>query len=483
MFIDLPNPQISFIYQSIGCQHSFQPSDNDFLPPSIPALTARGFVHWQAIETLLDPNSHVPFLQHAVHDFPILHPETGERFPVDLPASALPQQPDIAIEKWHDRCAEKLRNDCAVDERPRPTRASTAAGPDIRNAYTHVKPPHSYSATSSPHERAKNTDFFDPKSVPTRRQKPTDGIPRPKSGAPLPQRSNVSPESFEDARGRRRSVPNNYYNKPRDLPTPGRPSSQPPDPPGGELRSPSEDFGRRHSHPRHQRERSTSSSSSSSSAESAISDTPTSPLYTSRSSSKFADQAWQEKAQNGGKAGKVPVNIRYSVPLNPHPGAPLPNERLEHAHRNRGLSVPNLRTGKPQITTYKIAVDPKEKLSAPFTSHQQPHRSSGSRSNSRSNKGNVKWQDLVDIPFRRHSDGKDTPPREEPVSRSPEKGEKEKYRRDDFAGPKIEKRSASHEERVRLRERERRERERVREDSENDWRRERRYAAKVNERR
>ncbi|KFY12490.1 hypothetical protein V492_03840, partial [Pseudogymnoascus sp. VKM F-4246] len=119
VFIDLPNPQISFIYQSIGCQHTLQPTPDDFHPPTIPALTTRGFVRWQTIEILLDPSGHVPFLQRAVHDFPILNPETGDRFPVDLPASCLPQEPDKAIEKWHNKCAEKLRRDSAADERPR----------------------------------------------------------------------------------------------------------------------------------------------------------------------------------------------------------------------------------------------------------------------------------------------------------------------------------------------------------------------------
>ncbi|ELR02299.1 hypothetical protein GMDG_05368 [Pseudogymnoascus destructans 20631-21] len=171
VFIDLPNPQISFIYQSIGCQHTLQPTDDDFHAPTIPALTTRGFVRWQTIEILLDPSGHVPFLQRAVHDFPILIPETGDRFPADLPASCLPQEPDAAIEKWHNKCAERLRRDSAADERPRGQPNHTA---DSRHQSPYVKASHTHPATSIPRDSPRGTDNFNPKPEQhPRRQKPT----------------------------------------------------------------------------------------------------------------------------------------------------------------------------------------------------------------------------------------------------------------------------------------------------------------------
>jgi hypothetical protein len=121
LFVDIPHASISWIYASIGCQHTLQPSHKDFEPPSIPALTERGFVRWQGIEILLGPEEHVPFIQTCVEYLNIKDPETGESFPKGLPTEAFPESPDIEIQKWHSACAEKLR------ARPRATAKETGA--------------------------------------------------------------------------------------------------------------------------------------------------------------------------------------------------------------------------------------------------------------------------------------------------------------------------------------------------------------------
>jgi len=203
----------------------------------------------------------------------------------------------------------------------------------------------------------------------------------------------------------------------------------------------------------------TSSSSSSSDAESAISETPTSPLYSTRRPSK-AQGAEREPAAPAGER-KVPLSARYEVP-----GEPV----LEKGQRSRGLSVPEFRSGnRPQVTTYKIAVDP-AKVAKRAPLHLHHSSSSGSHSRGSGGGGSVRWQDLIDLPWRRRSDGKE---REERGGL-----EKEKYRREEFVAGR------GSEERVRReRERERERRERERGDSEEERRRERRWKAVVEGRR
>jgi len=136
LFVDVPHLSISWIYSSIGCQHTLQPTLDDFALPSVPALTTRGFVRWQSIEILLGPEEHVPFIQYCVKNWAIINPETGIPFPIDLPSTAFPLVPDPEIEKWHDSCAEKLRQ---RSEEPRQVpRPDLPPRPKVR-PYTHVR--------------------------------------------------------------------------------------------------------------------------------------------------------------------------------------------------------------------------------------------------------------------------------------------------------------------------------------------------------
>ncbi|KAH8596534.1 hypothetical protein B0O99DRAFT_509542, partial [Bisporella sp. PMI_857] len=119
LFVDMPHRSISWIYASTGCQHTLQPTSDSFVLPSIPALTTKGFVNWQSIEILLGPEEHVPFIQYAVANFPIINPDTGEGFPKDLSIEAFPLVPDTVIVKWHNHCAQKLRQRATPDEERR----------------------------------------------------------------------------------------------------------------------------------------------------------------------------------------------------------------------------------------------------------------------------------------------------------------------------------------------------------------------------
>ncbi|KAJ3949372.1 uncharacterized protein N0V96_000488 [Colletotrichum fioriniae] len=173
LFVDMPFPAISYIWQVTGCQHSMQPSDNDFDAPSVPALTLRGFVRWESIEILLSPEEHVPFIQQAVKSWNLKHPETGEPFPPDLPADALPSEPDAGIEKWHKKCAEKLRKAAVPDEEPAspktaPARPTERDEPRVKAAYVHVRNPYppKGSPKPSPPPRGPQADYFVPPGRP-----------------------------------------------------------------------------------------------------------------------------------------------------------------------------------------------------------------------------------------------------------------------------------------------------------------------------
>ncbi|KAI4593529.1 hypothetical protein KJ359_009215 [Pestalotiopsis sp. 9143b] len=136
LFVKAPDKSISYIWQALGVQHTLQPTDNDFEPPSIPALTSKGFARWQSLQILLGPEEHVPFIQYAVRNWRLKHPVTGVPFPPDLPADAFPKVCDPEIDRWHKECAKRLRSDAApAIERPSP---ASAPAPDPRVHFNHV---------------------------------------------------------------------------------------------------------------------------------------------------------------------------------------------------------------------------------------------------------------------------------------------------------------------------------------------------------
>lgn len=108
LFLDTPHPSLSFIYQSLGCYHTLQPQPDPFTAPTVPALTPQGFVRWQTVQLLLEPEEHVPLLQTAVKRFDISNPVDGSAFPSWLPRDALPSKPDRDMLQWHETVSQKL---------------------------------------------------------------------------------------------------------------------------------------------------------------------------------------------------------------------------------------------------------------------------------------------------------------------------------------------------------------------------------------
>ncbi|WKT39879.1 hypothetical protein QSH57_001698 [Fusarium oxysporum f. sp. vasinfectum] len=234
---EMPHESISYIWQVTGCQHTLQPTDDDFAPPSIPALTARGFSRWESLEILLGPEEHVPFLQFAVKNWQLKHPETGQDFPAELPPTVFPTQADAEVDRWHKSCAEKLRKEANAREREayREAREPTGPGeppegPEPKFAYSHVR------GRAFPGTRA-------------RPERPLyNHVPGRHAGGrptrPSPERYN----SRSDEHARRRSFSD--YNQ---QPSPDVPPHAPHAPPGSYLdphaKRPAPP--RRHSQPRH----------------------------------------------------------------------------------------------------------------------------------------------------------------------------------------------------------------------------------------
>ena len=127
LFLDTPQASLSFIYQSLGCFHTLQPEKDPYSAPSIPALTPEGFVRWQTVQVLLEPEEHVQFLQEAVKRFDLVNPADGEPFPSILPKEALPSKPDLEMTQWHEAVSEKLMLEAqAANDRTMPPRPSMA---------------------------------------------------------------------------------------------------------------------------------------------------------------------------------------------------------------------------------------------------------------------------------------------------------------------------------------------------------------------
>ncbi|OQD83099.1 hypothetical protein PENANT_c018G04350 [Penicillium antarcticum] len=110
LFLETKSQALSFIYQSLGCFHSLQPSSNPYEPPSVPSLLPNGFVRWQTIQLLMDPDEHSQYLQNAVSLWDITDAE-GRIFPKDIPRDAFPSEPDPEMLQWHEGVSRRLEHD------------------------------------------------------------------------------------------------------------------------------------------------------------------------------------------------------------------------------------------------------------------------------------------------------------------------------------------------------------------------------------
>ncbi|KAJ1327915.1 zinc finger CCCH domain-containing protein 13 [Microdochium nivale] len=140
LFVHAPDKSISYIWQALGVQHILVQPD-EFQPPTVPALTIRGFVRWESLQILLGPEEHVPFMQFAVRNWALKHPSTGALFPPELPANIFPSVCDPEIDKWHRECATKLRQQAhsSDEDLHQEPKRPIPRDPRINSAYSHVR--------------------------------------------------------------------------------------------------------------------------------------------------------------------------------------------------------------------------------------------------------------------------------------------------------------------------------------------------------
>ncbi|KAL8746711.1 MAG: hypothetical protein Q9190_001304 [Brigantiaea leucoxantha] len=173
LFLETPQASLSFIYQKLGCYHTLQPEKDPYTAPSTPALTPLGFVRWQTVQLLLEPDEHAPILQEAVKRFDITNPVDGIGFPSLLPREALPFAPDLKMVTWHEGIARKLQLESDVSQ----ARAINAANSTEINDGTLTES----SITSSVEERSLIDavgHFSDPRSRQSFRPPPSINIPQ-----------------------------------------------------------------------------------------------------------------------------------------------------------------------------------------------------------------------------------------------------------------------------------------------------------------
>lgn len=230
LFLNAPHETISYLWQVLGCFHSLQPTENSYEPPSVPALTLKGFVRWESIQILLSPEDHVPFIISAVQNWNLKNPDTGEPFPKDISPASFPSEPDADICSWHELCGEKMRQEAEQRESPRSPRQPFPSAADRVNAgFSHV-----------PAGSRGTSDYFTHRGMPFTHVAPGDTARHPRGA-----RVRISPDAAErtrhggispDGRSRRRSL--------SDFPSPHDPHST------THLDPSRPSASRRHSHPR-----------------------------------------------------------------------------------------------------------------------------------------------------------------------------------------------------------------------------------------
>lgn len=317
----MPSSSVSYIWQVTGCQHTLQPTTDDFAPPTIPALTPRGFCRWESVEILLGPEEHVPFIQYAVKNWDLRHPETGECFPADLPADVFPTQPDAKVDLWHRSCGERLSREAATDKRSSSRSDRETDNGEAKHPY--VYPPYT-SAGSTPQQQRKKSeeqDYFGRFA----------NVNMPNRQGSKRERPNKSPEKSDKPRsfpagekGRRRSL--------SDFSSPPPSANAPPymdedgflDPSG---RQPPQ--ARRHSHPR--------------------------PLSSSSDEDEPANYRTYRRPHAGGGSPPPPPSIRRVPP----PGPPRPS----HSTSSR----PQRPDGRPDDQLRRNGLSPLGSLRKKFT--------------------------------------------------------------------------------------------------------------------
>jgi hypothetical protein len=417
----------------------------------------------------------VPFIQYAVQNFHIRHPETKEEFPCPIPISAFPLVADESVVKWHERCAQRLKPASGSDrEREDEGRQSdhvkTGGMPEMREkekfrgVYPQTRPSTNTRSRTEQTQKVRDEHFEKPRSRPvsvayahvsTPHSHSGSGDDRPERPPAKPTRPGLvrsfgqrarqflAPEdastkgSRESERGRRRSYPEEPVSDHGPSVSHSQPSSR--------DRRGEEGHQRHHSVPRHRR-RGSMSSDASSEAE-----VPTPPANDSRR------RATPYSLRPDSRPGSRPSSRPTSRPVSMHEHSPhlssssSPPRMTPHIHRQdatptegpgvRYTMPPPLRPRERQHSDHNeekrrsyVAPDSASKLSTPFYASKDRDRGSERSSSHGRNSAHLRWKDLDGpsmFPSRQNSQRE--PPRkssgEDEGSRRASLSEKERDRR------------------------------------------------------
>ncbi|RMZ84456.1 hypothetical protein DV738_g768, partial [Chaetothyriales sp. CBS 135597] len=102
LFANTQHHGLSYIYRTLGCRHSLQPTQSDYETPSIPCLTDEGFARFQEVQVLLCPDEARRTLQRAVELYDVPQPDGSGFFPKSIPNECFPTKPDQEFEHWYN---------------------------------------------------------------------------------------------------------------------------------------------------------------------------------------------------------------------------------------------------------------------------------------------------------------------------------------------------------------------------------------------
>ena len=185
---------LAYIYKSIGALHSLQPGpQNDgYSSPNIPALKPKGFVTWQTIQLLLEPEIHVPYLQKAVQQWDIIDPREKKPFPKVLPRAAFPERPNAEMVAWYDNVSRRLEQEAQERERRQRETHKRNGDPVVSPGMADPRSVTSHKGATSPPDTHKNdfgrapeteyftrTDYQDASGRPARRSSRTTSYQAP----------------------------------------------------------------------------------------------------------------------------------------------------------------------------------------------------------------------------------------------------------------------------------------------------------------
>ncbi|RMD40117.1 hypothetical protein DV735_g5013, partial [Chaetothyriales sp. CBS 134920] len=154
LFANTKHHGLSYIYRTLGCRHSLQPTQSDYETPSIPCLTDEGFARFQEVQVLLCPDEARRTLQKAVELYDVPQPDGSGFFPKHIPSECFPTRPDQEFERWYN----DVRDGIDHQEPPRVSVDSQTNSGNKSPYYSSYPAPHLHRRSSYVGQNGRSTD-------------------------------------------------------------------------------------------------------------------------------------------------------------------------------------------------------------------------------------------------------------------------------------------------------------------------------------